>query len=137
MHSTSGLIGASRRRYSRLAEAKTTAPTADYIRTLREKLPREFPGITFYFLPADIVTQILNFGLPAPIDVQIEGTGRVQGATRSRTRCWRNCASVPGLTDLRIQQPIDYPGSTSLLTAPRPRRAASRNATSAQRAEHS
>ena len=48
-------------------------PTADYVRELRTKLPAEFPGVTFYFLPADIVTQILNFGLPAPIDVQIEG----------------------------------------------------------------
>src|SRR5258707_10028904 len=43
--------------------------TADYARTLREKLPREFPGATFYFLPADIVTQTLNFGLPAPVDI--------------------------------------------------------------------
>ena len=48
-------------------------PTADYVRALRAKLPREFPGVTFYFLPADIVTQILNFGLPAPIDLQIIG----------------------------------------------------------------
>src|SRR5271170_555323 len=48
-------------------------PTADYVRTLRERLPREFPGMTFYFLPADIMTQTLNFGLPAPIDIQIDG----------------------------------------------------------------
>src|SRR5262249_34741063 len=48
-------------------------PTADYVRALRQKLPQEFPGVTFYFLPADIVTQIINFGLPAPIDIQIEG----------------------------------------------------------------
>src|SRR5271154_6719096 len=48
-------------------------PTANYVRELREKLPRLFPGATFYFLPADITTQILNFGLPAPIDVQLEG----------------------------------------------------------------
>ena len=47
--------------------------TSDYVRTLRETLPREFPGVTFYFLPADIVTQTLNFGLPAPIDIQIDG----------------------------------------------------------------
>jgi hypothetical protein len=49
-------------------------PTADYIRKLRDTLPREFPGTIFYFLPADIVTQVLNFGLPAPIDIQIEGS---------------------------------------------------------------
>ena len=46
---------------------------ADLVRRLREKLPRLFPGATFSFLPADIVTQILNFGLPAPIDVQVVG----------------------------------------------------------------
>src|SRR3546814_16090672 len=48
-------------------------PTADYVRELREKLPLEFPGVTFSFLPADIVSQILNFGSPAPIDIQIRG----------------------------------------------------------------
>ena len=50
------------------------APTDGYVKTLRERLPRQFPGTTFAFLPADIVTQILNFGLPAPIDVQVIGT---------------------------------------------------------------
>src|SRR6202046_869099 len=48
-------------------------PTADYVRVLRDKLPQEYPGVTFDFLPADIATQTLNFGLPAPIDIQIEG----------------------------------------------------------------
>ena len=48
-------------------------PTADYVRELREQLPRLFPGVTFSFLPADIVSQILNFGAPAPIDVQVRG----------------------------------------------------------------
>ncbi len=48
-------------------------PTAAYVRALREELPRAFPQATFYFLPADITTQILNFGLPAPIDIQLEG----------------------------------------------------------------
>ena len=47
-------------------------PTADYVRELRKTLPREFPGTLFYFLPADITTQILNFGLPAPIDIQLQ-----------------------------------------------------------------
>ena len=51
---------------------------------LRETLPREYPGTTFYFLPADIVTQVLNFGLPAPIDIQIEGS-RYRGQSRSRS----------------------------------------------------
>src|ERR1700690_3504106 len=50
------------------------APTADYIRELRVRLPREFPGTVFGFLPADIVSQILNFGVPAPIDIEISGS---------------------------------------------------------------
>ncbi|MFX9112477.1 hypothetical protein ABTN46_19385, partial [Acinetobacter baumannii] len=48
-------------------------PTEEYVRELREKLPREFPGVSFAFLPADIVSQILNFGSPAPIDIQVRG----------------------------------------------------------------
>ncbi len=62
-----------RRRYPGLAQAKTTRPTADYVRAAAHELPREFPATTFSFLPADIITQILNFGLPAPIDIQIDG----------------------------------------------------------------
>jgi hypothetical protein len=48
-------------------------PTPEYVRNLRKVLPLEFPGSSFYFLPADMTTQILNFGLPAPVDIQIEG----------------------------------------------------------------
>jgi multidrug efflux pump subunit AcrB len=72
MHLTSGIIGAGD------ADVMVTLkphhqPTANYMRDLRARLPREFPSATFYFLPADITTQILNFGLPAPIDVQFRG----------------------------------------------------------------
>jgi CzcA family heavy metal efflux pump len=84
------------------------APTADYIRTLRERLPREFPGVTFYFLPSDIVTQILNFGLPAPIDVQIDGPDDA-GNRKVAAHIEEQLRHVPGLTDLRLQQPNDYP----------------------------
>ena len=49
-------------------------PTFDYIRELRRKLPQEFPNLTFFYQPADIVSQILNFGLPAPIDIQFSRT---------------------------------------------------------------
>ena len=83
-------------------------PTADYVRQLRDKLPGEFPGTTFSFLPADIVTQILNFGLPAPIDVQIEGTDG-EGNRKIANRMLQQFHQVPGLVDLRIQQPEDYP----------------------------
>src|SRR6266478_637836 len=83
-------------------------PTADYVRILRQKLPAEFPGATFYFLPADIVTQIINFGLPAPIDIQIDGAD-VQGNRTVAEQMLNELRQVPGLTDLRIQQRFDYP----------------------------
>jgi CzcA family heavy metal efflux pump len=83
-------------------------PTADFVRTLRRNLPRMFPGATFYTLPADITTQILNFGLPAPIDVQIEGND--SNASKAQAdKLLAQFRNVPGLTDLRIQQPFDYP----------------------------
>ena len=83
------------------------APTADYVRALRERLPREFPGTTFAFLPADIVSQILNFGVPSPIDIQIAGP-----STKNRDVADRLLASlrhIPGLVDLRIQQVFNQP----------------------------
>ena len=107
MYSTSGVIGASDADVLVSLNAKHH-PTADYVRTLRMSLPREFPGTTFYFLPADMVTQILNFGLPAPVDVQIEGQDQVRNHELA-TRVLGELRHVPGLTDLRIQQPLDYP----------------------------
>ncbi|QOY91708.1 efflux RND transporter permease subunit [Paludibaculum fermentans] len=83
-------------------------PTADYVRRLRTELRDEFPGTTFSFLPADIVTQILNFGLPAPIDIQIEGADGA-GNHKVANRILQQLRQVPGLADLRIQQPEDYP----------------------------
>jgi multidrug efflux pump subunit AcrB len=82
--------------------------TASYVRTLREELPRKFPGTTIYFLPADIVTQILNFGLPAPIDVQIDGPD-VNANLRVADTMLTQLSHVRGITDLRIQQQADYP----------------------------
>ena len=107
MHSTSGVIGASDADI--LVSLKPNhRPTADYVRTLRQVLPERFPELTFYFLPADIVTQILNFGLPAPIDVQIEGAD-VAGNREAANRILDELRRVPGLVDLRIQQRFDYP----------------------------
>src|SRR5256884_2725516 len=107
MHGASGVIGAADADI--LVSLKANhRPTADYIRALREKLPVEFPGMTFYFLPADIVTQILNFGQPAPIDVQIEGAD-VQGNRRVADQMLNELRQVPGLVDLRIQLRFDYP----------------------------
>jgi multidrug efflux pump subunit AcrB len=83
-------------------------PTADYVRTLRLSLPRQFPQATFYFLPADITTQILNFGLPAPIDIRFEGND-VEASHQLATDMLAQLRQVRGLTDIRIQQPFDYP----------------------------
>jgi CzcA family heavy metal efflux pump len=83
-------------------------PTANYVRALRRNLPRMFPAATFYTLPADITTQILNFGLPAPIDVQIEGNDAIASKAQA-DKLLSELRDVPGLTDLRIQQPFDYP----------------------------
>jgi multidrug efflux pump subunit AcrB len=83
-------------------------PTADYQRRLRERLAREFPGVIFYFLPADIVTQILNFGIPAPMDIQIEGKD-VNASHAIGVKLLEELRHVPGLVDLRLQQPLDFP----------------------------
>jgi multidrug efflux pump subunit AcrB len=106
-HATSGLFGAADADIM-VSLKQDHSPTADYVRTLRERLPREFPGVTFYFLPSDIVTQILNFGLPAPIDVQIEGSDD-SGNRAVASRMMRQLAQVPGLVDLRLEQPDDSP----------------------------
>ena len=106
-HATSGLFGAADADiFVSLKENHT--PTADFIRDLRKKLPAEFPGTTFYFLPSDIVTQILNFGLPAPIDVQIDGTDDI-GNRKVADRILQQIRQVPGIVDARLQQPDDYP----------------------------
>ncbi len=106
-HATSGLIGAADADIL-VALKEGHGPTADYIRDLRKQLPVEFPGVTFYFLPADIVTQILNFGLPAPIDIQIDGAD-VENNRQVANRMLDQLRHVPGLADLRIQQNFDYP----------------------------
>ncbi|SFN81719.1 efflux RND transporter permease subunit [Sphingomonas sp. OK281] len=84
------------------------APTADYVRKLRETLPGAFPGATFSFLPADITSQILNFGAPAPIDVQITGKDATGNYAYARTLL-RKIAAIPGVADARIQQSARYP----------------------------
>ncbi|MGC8988765.1 MAG: efflux RND transporter permease subunit, partial [Verrucomicrobiia bacterium] len=78
----------------------------DYVRRLRARQNREFPGVTFYFLPADIVSQTINFGLPAPFDIQI--VGRNQGQNRVVAyRLAERLRGVPGIADVRVQQPAD------------------------------
>jgi CzcA family heavy metal efflux pump len=83
-------------------------PTADYIHDLRLRLPEEFPGVEFSFLPADIVSQILNFGLPAPIDVQVVGYNLPANREFADTLLQR-MRQIPGAVDLHVQQPFDAP----------------------------
>ncbi len=83
-------------------------PTDEYVQALREQLPRQFPGISFAFLPADIVSQILNFGAPAPIDLQVRGadaTANFVYANKLLSRIRR----IPGIADARIQQSPNNP----------------------------
>jgi multidrug efflux pump subunit AcrB len=84
------------------------APTAQYVKELRGKLNTEFPGVTFSFLPADIIGQILNFGLPSPIDIQIVGNDAA-GNRAAADSLLHQLRSVQGLVDLRIQQPDNAP----------------------------
>ena len=107
MHTTSGIVGAEDGDIL-VSLNEGHHPTAKYVRQLRRELPREFPGTEFYFLPADITTQILNFGLPAPIDIQFQSNDVVAGSEQA-TAMLDELRQVPGLTDLRIQQPMDYP----------------------------
>ena len=83
-------------------------PTDQYIHDLRQKLNREFPGVMFYFPPADIVSQILNFGLPAPIDIQIMGRD-VEGNHAFANNLMTQLSTINGIADLRIQQPFNQP----------------------------
>src|ERR1700722_19055902 len=83
-------------------------PTDNYIRQLRLTLPKQFPGVTFAFLPADMVSQILNFGLPAPIDVQVVGND-LEGDRLYADKLLEKIRYVSGTSDLRIQQPFDEP----------------------------
>jgi multidrug efflux pump subunit AcrB len=86
-------------------------PTDDYVRHLRGVLNREFPSTMFYFLPADIVSQTLNFGLPAPFDVQIVGR-EVDKNREVAARLADRIRKVPGAVDVRVQQPADRPRLT-------------------------
>jgi multidrug efflux pump subunit AcrB len=83
-------------------------PTAEYIAQLRQELPRRFPQCTFFFEPADITSQILNFGLPAPIDVQVVGNDRA-GNLAVAQKLRQEIAKVPGAQDVHLHQMTDRP----------------------------
>ncbi len=107
-YSNTGQVGAADGDILVSLNEKKHHPTADYVRVLRRDLPREFPGTTFYFLPADIVTQILNFGLPAPIDLQIAGNN-VQASRAYANRILPRLIRIPGAVDLHVHQVFDEP----------------------------
>lgn len=83
-------------------------PTAEHVQALREQLPRLFPGVSFAFLPADIVSQILNFGAPAPIDLQIRGNN-IAGNFDYANKLLSRIRKIPGIADARIQQSPNSP----------------------------
>jgi multidrug efflux pump subunit AcrB len=83
-------------------------PTEKYVATLLTNLSKQFPGTDFYTLPVDMVTQILNFGLPAPLDVQIVGANMAANHALAE-KIMQEIKYVPGITGLRIQQPFNYP----------------------------
>jgi multidrug efflux pump subunit AcrB len=83
-------------------------PTDNYVNHLRTSLAQKFPGVMFAFLPSDMVTQILNFGLPAPIDIQVIGSN-LEGNRAWASQLLQKIRYVPGTADLRVQQPFDEP----------------------------
>jgi multidrug efflux pump subunit AcrB len=91
-----------------LSLARDHHPTDDYVRTLRAILPQVYPSTLFTFPPADIVSQILNFGLPAPLDVQVKGFN-VEGNRRYANLLLERMRGVPGAVDLRVHQVFDHP----------------------------
>jgi CzcA family heavy metal efflux pump len=101
-YNNTGLIGAQDGDIQ-IALKEGHKPTADYVRQLREVLPKQFPGTTFSFPPADIVSQILNFGSPAPIDLQIRG-GKLADNFDYANKLLAKIRLIPGVVDARIQQ---------------------------------
>ena len=88
--------------------AEDHQPTPGYVRTLRRVLPHAFPGSTFSFLPADIISQILNFGAPAPIDLQVSGPDQAANQAYAQALAAR-MGRIAGIADVRLQQADDYP----------------------------
>ena len=85
-------------------------PTEEFVSLLRAELPKRFPGIEFFFQPADIVTQILNFGLPAAIDVQFSGNDLAGNAARA-AELVKAIRKIPGAVDAHVHQRLDGPGA--------------------------
>lgn len=107
-YSSSGVIGTGDAEILLSLNPERHHPTAQYVRRLRRELPARFPGIEFFFQPADIVSQILNFGLPAPVDIQVVGAdmrGNYDIAQKIANRLRR----IPGAADVHVQQMMTLP----------------------------
>jgi|HubBroStandDraft_6_1064221.scaffolds.fasta_scaffold00485_8 CzcA family heavy metal efflux pump len=107
-YSNSGVVGTSDAEILIGLDPENHHPTNEYIKQLRTDLPRQFPGVEFYFQPADIVSQILNFGLPAPIDVQLTGAD-MQGNYVIAQQIANRLRQVPGTADVHVQQLMSLP----------------------------
>jgi CzcA family heavy metal efflux pump len=107
-YSSNGTIGTSDAEILIALNPEKHPPTAQLMRQLREYLPKRFPGTEFFFQPADIVTQILNFGLPAPIDVQVVGTD-MQSSYGIAQQIANKMRHVPGTADVHVQQLLSLP----------------------------
>ena len=107
-YSNSGVIGTSDAEILVGLNQEHHHPTANYVRKLREGLPHEFPGVEFFFQPADIVTQILNFGLPAPIDIQLMGPDMASNYAIAQ-QISNRLRRVSGTADVHVQQMLDLP----------------------------
>jgi len=107
-YSNSGTFGTSDAEILVQLKAERGKPTAAYINDLRERLPRTFPGVQFFFQPADIVTQILNFGTPAPIDVAVTGADQ-RGNYVIAEKLAKEIRHIPGAVDVHVQQALDEP----------------------------
>jgi CzcA family heavy metal efflux pump len=107
-YSSNGTIGTSDAEVLIALDPEHHHPTAELIRHLRDVLPRRFPGVEFFFQPADIVTQILNFGLPAPIDVQIVGTD-MANSYQIAQQIANKMRHIPGAADVHVQQLLSAP----------------------------
>jgi len=107
-YSSNGTIGSSDAEILIALDPEHHPPTAGLTRQLREVLPQRFPGVEFFFQPADIVTQILNFGLPAPIDVQVIGTD-IGSSYLIAQQIANKMRHIPGTADVHVQQLLSLP----------------------------
>jgi len=107
-YSNSGVIGTSDAEILIGLNTERHRPTAEYVELFRRELPKRFPGVEFFFQPADIVTQILNFGLPAPIDIQVIGSDMQSNYTIAQ-QIANQMRHIPGTADVHVQQMLNLP----------------------------